>query len=145
MKLKSKLTALVFSAALGLISAPLASVARADDSTVSMRTSESLSTALGMVVSGSVGVLAASAELVVVGIEQSARGVSVVVKNVADASGEVVTLLIDGSAVASLVIGGGLQASATSAGYILMATGKAIAFIPNEIGLSLLHQSRYSR
>lgn len=145
MKLKSILTALVLSAALGLLSAPGASVVHAADSTASMRASENLSAASGVVVSGSAGVLAASGELLVLGVEQSARGVSLVVKNVADASGEVATVLIDGAAAASVAVGNALQASATSVGYVLIASGAAIAFIPNEIGLSLLHQSRYSR
>ena len=145
MKLKSKLIALALSATLGVLSAPVTSAAHAGDSTASTRASENLSTASGMVVSGSVGVLAASGELIVVGVEQSARGVSVVVKNVADASDEAVTVLIDSAAAASVAVGSAQQASAAGVGYVLVASGKAIAFIPNEIGLSLLHQSRYGR
>ena len=145
MKLKSKLVVLVLSAALSMLTIPLGAVAHAGDSTASTRASENLSTASGMVVFSSVGVLAASGELIVVGVEQSARGVSVVVKNVADASGEMVTVLLDGAAAASVAVGSAVQASATGVGYVLVASGKAIAFIPNEIGLSLLHQSRYSR
>ena len=94
---------------------------------------------------GSVGMSAASSELIVLGLEQSARGVSVVVKGSAHASGEVVTLLLDGATAASVAVGSVLQASATAAGYVLIAAGKAVAFIPNEMGRSLLHQSRYSR
>ncbi|MEQ1775497.1 MAG: hypothetical protein ABL891_17110 [Burkholderiales bacterium] len=145
MSLKSKIIALALSAALGVLSAPIAPVAHAADSTASTRASDNLSIASGMVISGSVGVLAASGELIVVGVEQSGRGVSVVVKNVGDASGEIVTVLINGAAAALMAIGSALQASATGVGYVLVASGKAIAFIPNEIGQSLLHQSAYSR
>ncbi len=145
MKLKSKIIALALSVALGVLSAPVTSVAHAADSTASARASDNLSAASGMVVSGSVGVLAASGELIVVGVEQSARGVSVVVKNAGDASGELATVLVNAAAAASVAVGSALQASATGVGYVLMASGKAIAFIPNEIGQSLLHQSRYSR
>jgi hypothetical protein len=97
------------------------------------------------VVSGSVNVLAASGELIVVGVEQSARGVLVVVKRAADASGDIATVLLDGAAAASMAVGSALHASATGVGYVLVASGNAIAFIPNEIGQSLLHQSRYTR
>jgi hypothetical protein len=143
MKLKSKLMALVIGATMGLM--PVLNTANAADSTASAHASENLSAASGTVVSGSVGVLAASGELIVVGVERSARGVSVVVKNVADASGEVATVLLDGAAAASVAVGSVLKASATGVGYVLVAAGKAIAFIPNEIGQSLLHQSSYTR
>ena len=145
MKLKSKLNRLVLSAAL-MFTLPMGAVAHADGST---RASQNLSTASGLVVLGSMSVLAAGGELIVTGVEQSAHGVSVVVKNVGNASGEVVTVLLDGaaaSAAASAVaVGSAVQASATGVGYVLVASGKAIAFIPNEIGQSLIHQSRYSR
>lgn len=143
MKLKSKLMAVLIVATLGMM--PVLNTAHAADSTASARASDNLSTASGTVVSGSVNVLAASGELIVVGVEQSARGVSVVVKNAADVSGEVVTVLLDGAAAASVAVGSALRASATGVGYVLVAAGKAIAFIPNEIGQSLLHQSSYTR
>jgi hypothetical protein len=43
---------------------------------------------------------------------------------------------------ASLVVGSAVEVVAVSTGSLLVASGKAIAFIPNEIGLALLHQSR---
>ncbi|HTD91667.1 MAG TPA: hypothetical protein VK663_13450 [Burkholderiales bacterium] len=145
MKLKSKIAAWVLSVASGVLIAPLSALVHAGDSTASVRASENLSAASGRIVSGSVGVLGASGELIVVGVEQSANGVSVVMKNAADVSGEVVTVLIDGASVASIATGPALQASATGVGHVLVASGQVIAFIPNEIGQSLLHQSRYSR
>lgn len=141
MKMKFKLAALTLSAAMSL----LAPASYAADSTASARASDHLYTASGMVVSGSAGVLAASGELLVVSVAQTARGVSVVVRRAADASGQVATVLIDGAAAASLTAGTVLSASATGVGYMLLAAGKAIAFIPNEIGMALLHQSSYSR
>lgn len=141
MKLKSKLITLTISA---LLSASAMTV-HAAGSTASTRASNDFAAAAGSVVVGSVGMLGASSELIVLGVEHSARGVSVVVKGSADASGEVVTLLLDGATAASVAVGSVLQASATAAGYVLIAAGKAVAFIPNEIGRSLLHQSRYSR
>jgi hypothetical protein len=145
MKFKSKIAVLAICAASGSLLAPIASFAHAGDSTASVRASENLSTASGKIISGSVGVLAASGELIVVGVEQSANGVSVVIKSAADVSGEAVAVLIDGAAAASLATGHALQASASGVGHVLVASGKVIAFIPNEIGQSLIHQSRYSR
>lgn len=141
MKLKSKLNGLVISAAL-MFTLPMGATAHAADST---RGSQTLSVASGLVVLGSMSVLAAGGELIVTGVEQSARGVSVAVKNAGNASGEVVTVLLDGAAASAVAVGSAVQASATGVGYVLVASGKAIAFIPNEIGQSLIHQSRYSR
>jgi hypothetical protein len=138
MKFKATVAVLILSAAFG-------SLAHAGDSTASVRASENLSTASGKIVSGSVGVLAASGELIVVSVEQSAHGVSVVVRSAADVSGEVLTVLLDGTVAASVAVGHVVQASATGVGHVLVASGKVIAFIPNEIGQSLIHQTRYSR
>jgi hypothetical protein len=141
MKFKSSIATLAVSIALGVF----ASIAHAADSTASLRASENLSAASGKIVSGSVGVLAASGELIVVGVEQSANGVSVVMKGVGNASGEIITVWVDGAHAASVATGHAIQASATGVGHVLVASGKVIAFIPNEIGQSLVHQSRYSR
>jgi uncharacterized membrane protein len=145
MKLKSKLHVLALSAALSLsplLLWPLGAVAQSGDSS---RASGHLSMASGVVALGSISVLAGSGELIVTGVEQSARGVSVVVREASNASGQSVTLLLDGAAASAVAVGHAVQASATGMGYVLIASGKAIAFIPNEIGQSLIHQSRYSR
>jgi hypothetical protein len=142
MKFKSKIVALALGA---IVAAPWVASAHAGDSTASVRASENFSAASGKIVSGSVGLLAASGELIVVGVEQSAHGISVALKSSADVSGEVLTVLVDGVAAASVAVGHGVQASATGVGHALVASGKMIAFIPNEIGQSLIHHSRYSR
>lgn len=144
MKFRSKIVTVALSMALGPLAATVMG-AHAADSTASVRESENLSAASGKIVSGSVGVLGASGALMVVGVEQSANGVSIVVKNVSDASGEIATVVIDGAQAASVATGQVLQASATGVGHTLVASGKVIAFIPNEIGQSLIHQSRYTR
>ena len=142
MKFKSKIAVLAISAALGGFITPFT---YAGESTASTQASKALSAASAKIVSGSVGVLGASGELIVIGVEQSANGVSVGMKNAADVSGEVVTVLIDGAHGASVVTGQALRASANGVGHVLVASGKVIVFIPNEIGQSLIHQSRYSR
>lgn len=80
MKWRSKLGVLALSVALNMLAMPISVVANTGDSNASTRASDPLSAASGMVLSGSVSVVAASGELIVVGVEQSARGVSVIVK-----------------------------------------------------------------
>ena len=41
--------------------------------------------------------------------------------------------------------GSAIQAIAESTGYTLMASGKILAFVPNELGKELLYQSRLSK
>jgi hypothetical protein len=43
-----------------------------------------------------------------------------------------------------LTVGTSVKTIAESTGYALVASGKLLAFIPNEIGMALLHQSRVS-
>ncbi len=43
---------------------------------------------------------------------------------------------------AGIAVGASVKTVAESTGYALVASGKLLAFIPNEIGMALLHQSR---
>ncbi|AMC35942.1 hypothetical protein [Janthinobacterium sp. B9-8] len=43
-----------------------------------------------------------------------------------------------------IAVGTSIKTTAESTGYALIASGKLVAFIPNEIGMSLLHQSKIS-
>jgi hypothetical protein len=54
------------------------------------------------------------------------------------------TLRLSGNVVqgASLVAGVSVGLVAVSTGYLLVSAGKVLAFVPNEIGRSLLHHSR---
>lgn len=142
MKFKAKMAVSIVGVALGSFITPLAI---AGDSTASTQASGAMSTASGKIVSGSVGVLSASGELIVVGVEQSANGVSVVMRSAANVSAEVIAVLIDGAHAVSVAAGQVLKVSATGVGHVLVASGKVIAFIPNEIGQSLIHQTRYTR
>ena len=140
MKLKSKLNVWLLSAVMSMAALPSSASAQSG-----AQASQHLSAASAIVVLGGMSVLAAGGEMVVTGIEHSARGVSVMVRHAGEASAEVASLLVDGATAASLAVGRSVQVSATGVGYVLLASGKAIAFIPNEIGQSLIHQSRYSR
>lgn len=113
------------------------------DSNVSVRASTDVSAGSALVVSGGFRMIDASGQFLVLGIEASARGATVVLQGVSDASGASVTLFIDAATASALAVGTVVTASANAVGHLLVAGGKAIAFVPNEIGRSLLHHSRY--
>lgn len=95
-----------------------------------------------MVVRGSLDLVAASGAIVVGSVE-SAGGVSMVVLNGASNAASA-TVRLSGEVVkgASLVAGTSVGLVAVTSGYLLVAAGKVLAFIPNEIGHTLLNHSR---
>ena len=85
--------------------------------------------------------LSAGAALTVVTV-QAASGATVwVLERASDGAQASVTL----SAGASVAAGTAVLVVASSAGWVLSAAGKAIAFIPNEIGKALLYNERITR
>lgn len=87
-------------------------------------------------------VLSAGAAFVVVAIESTARGTVWVLERASD--GVRLSVEFSGKVVAgaATLIGTAVVVTAISTGYVLSAAGEAIAFIPNEIGASLLHNER---
>jgi len=57
----------------------------------------------------------------------------------AEASVQVSSKVIEGSAIG---VGSALQATVSATGVLLVVAGKALMFVPNEMGKSLLHHSR---
>ena len=89
--------------------------------------------------------LSAGAAFTVVAVEATSVGTVWVLERASDGARASVTL--SGAAVGgvSLVAGATVVAVASTAGWVLSAAGKAIAFIPNEIGRALLHNERVTR
>jgi hypothetical protein len=87
-------------------------------------------------------VLVAGASLVVVAVESTARGTVWVLERASD--GARISVEFSGKVVAGVAtsIGTAVVVTAISTGYVLSAAGEAIAFIPNEIGASLLYNER---
>ncbi len=87
-------------------------------------------------------VLTAGASLVVVAVEVTAAGTVWVLKRVSD--GVKVSVRFAGKVVtgASVVVGTAVTVIVMGTGVVLSAAGEAIAFIPNEIGASLMHNER---
>ena len=96
---------------------------------------------VAVVVAAPAMVLSAGATLTVVSVEASAQGTVWVLERASDGVRASVELAA-GSAVA---VGTAVMVTAVSTGWILSAAGQAIAFVPNEIGASLLYNERVTR
>lgn len=90
-------------------------------------------------------VLSAGMALTVVAIESTARGTVWLLERASD--GARISLQVSGQLVAGVVMSTGVvvTVSLIGSGHVLSAAGKAIAFIPNEIGASLLYNERVSK
>lgn len=91
---------------------------------------------------GSLSAVAASGAVVIESVQLAGDASMVVLAGASDAAS--VTLRLSGKAIegASLVAGASVVVLAVSTGYVLVAAGQVLAFVPNEIGRSLLHHSR---
>lgn len=89
--------------------------------------------------------LSAGAMLTVVAVEASATGVVCILERASDGARASVTLSTQGAAALSIGVGTVVTVSAFSAGWVLSAAGRAIAYIPNEIGAALLYNERVTR
>jgi len=98
----------------------------------------------GVVVGGSILTVAATGSLVVASVKTVGDGLEVVLENVADASRATVRLSGKAAGGVSVAVGTTLEVVTASTGYVLVASGKALAFIPNEAGKALLHHARVS-
>lgn len=86
-------------------------------------------------------VLSAGVTLTVVSVEAGARGSVWVLERASDGA----RLSVELAGGASAAVGTGVVVVALSTGWVLSAAGRAIAFIPNEIGASLLYNERVTR
>ena len=95
-----------------------------------------------VIIEGSVATVAAGGSLVVASVHTVAGGTDLVLQNLAD--GSRATLRLSGAAAGglSLAAGATLEVLAASTGHVLVMSGKAIAFLPNEAGKALLHHAR---
>jgi hypothetical protein len=96
-------------------------------------------------VAAPVGLLSAGATLTVVAVTASAEGTVWVLERASDGARASVTLSGQVLGGASVIAGAAVTVTAFSAGWVLSAAGKAIAYIPNEIGAALLYNERVTR
>ena len=94
------------------------------------------------VVYGSLSAVAASGTVIVESVQVAGDASMIVLAGASAATSA--TLRLSGKAIegASVVAGASVVVMAVSTGYVLVAAGQVIAFVPNEIGRSLLHHAR---
>lgn len=100
------------------------------------------SAAVGAVVALPVAFSTAGAVLVVKAVESTARGTVYVLERASDGARASVELAGKAVQGASIAAGTVVTVSVIGAGVVLSALGEAIAFIPNELGRSLMHNER---
>lgn len=89
--------------------------------------------------------LSGGAALTVVAVGAASEGTVWVLERASDGAQASITLsgqLVGG---ASLAVGTVVAVTAISTGWVLSAAGKAIAFVPNEVGKALLYNERVTR
>lgn len=96
-------------------------------------------------VAAPVVILSAGATLTVVAIEATSAGTVWLLERASDGARASVTLGTQAAGGLSVAAGTVVVVSAFSAGWVLSEAGKAIAYIPNEIGAALLHNERLTR
>lgn len=106
------------------------------------RASEALSGAAGLVLLGSMSAVAASGYVVIASVDAAADGSVVVLKGASEAATASVKLSAKAAERLSRAVGQAITVTAISTGYVLVLSGAAIAFIPNEVGQALIHHSR---
>jgi hypothetical protein len=104
--------------------------------------SAKLPEASGMIVQGSLNMVKGSGLLLVESVTAAGEGSVVVLKGASEGISVSVRVSADVARQLSTAVGTSVQVVATSTGNLLVMSGKAIAFIPNEIGLALLHQNK---
>ena len=90
-------------------------------------------------------IVTGGAMLTVVAIEASATGTVWVLERASDGARASLRLSTAAAAELSVAVGTTVSVVAFSAGRILVSAGKAIAYIPNEIGTALLYNERVTR
>ena len=95
----------------------------------------------GLIVTGSIEIIGASAELTVQAVQAAGESTVIVLRSASEAA--TVSVLTSAQLVgnASVAVGTIVQVMRESIGYALYVGGSLIAFVPNEVGRALIHQS----
>ncbi len=96
-------------------------------------------------VAAPVGLLVSGAAFTVVAVEAASDATVWVLERASDGARASVTLSAQAAGMVSVVAGTAVVATAFSAGWVLSTAGKALAYIPNEVGRALLYNERVTR
>ena len=91
---------------------------------------------------GTASIFAAGATLVVVSVQITASGTVWVLQRVSDGVRVSVRWTAEGAKAASMAAGTTLQVAAISAGWLLVVGSEPMAFVPNEVGQSLIYSEK---
>ena len=125
-----------------LLAGSVAGSAQAAASENLSKGSQNLSQGSAIVVAGSMSMLVASGQIVVASVETVGEGIVVVLKGASEVGGASIQMSTQAAKGLSLAAGTVVSVVALSTGHMLVLSGKAIAFIPNELGKALLHHSQ---
>jgi hypothetical protein len=131
--------ALALTLAISLAAAPRAAQAQASE------LSALSALPIAVSVAAPVGLLSAGAVFTVVAVEAASGATVWVLERASDGARASVTLSAQVAGGVSVIAGTAVLATAISTGWVLSAAGKAIAFIPNEVGRALLYNERLTR
>jgi hypothetical protein len=143
MKTMNKLLGLVLASSVAF--APVAAQAHRDGSEASALSALSLGVPLAISAAPAASVLVAGAVLTVASVQVAAAGTVWVLTQASTGASVVLTLSAAGAEAASTAVGTAVVVTALSTGWILSAAGKALCFVPNEIGNSLIYNERMTR
>ena len=144
MKAMKKFLALALAAS--VVIAPTQAWAHRDGSEASALSALSLGVPLAILAApAAAGVLSAGAALTVASVQVAAAGTVWVLTQASTGASVALTLSAAGAEALSVTAGTAVVVTALSTGWILSAAGKALCFVPNEIGLSLIHNERMTR
>jgi len=143
MNTMNKLLALALVAS--VVTAPTQAWAHRDGSQASALSALSLGVPLAISAAPAASVLTAGVVLTVASVDVAAAGIVWVVTQAATGASVALTLSAAGAEALSVTAGTTVVVTALSTGWILSAAGKALCFIPNEIGASLLYNERMTR
>lgn len=130
---------------LAMSAAPLTAQARDGVSEASVASTLSLGVPLAVSATAPAVVMSAGAVLAVVSVQVVAGSTIWVLERASDAARITLKMSAAGVEAASIGVGTSVMVTAVSAGWILSAAGKALCFVPNEIGASLTHHERITR
>lgn len=85
----------------------------------------------------------AGSELTVKAVEASGEGAVIVLRGASNAVETSAKVSGEALQASGVVVGSSVRVVAESTGYALIASGRLLAFVPNEVGRALLHDARY--
>jgi hypothetical protein len=97
--------------------------------------------ASGFVVAGSAELIASGAQLTIMAIQATGETVVIVMRGASEAATVSVRTSAKLAQEASAAVGTAVRVVAESVGFSLYVGARLIAFVPNEIGRALIHQS----